>query len=183
MENKDEIDVRKFDLVFFDTELTGLDAKHEIIELGFVKAKAGTFEVITEGSFKIRPTDLAGANHDSLVISGYSEEGWAGALSLKEALTEFLKYTEGAMLVGHNLPMDWFYLKKSLAQCELQPNYYYKGLDTYSLSWAKLRDIPEIRRFSLSELAPHFNINQGTAHRALDDARTTYQVFVNLMKL
>lgn len=87
------------------------------------------------------------------------------------------------MLVGHNLPMDWLFLKKSLTEQGLAPNFYYKGLDTFSLAWQKLRHTGKFRRYSLSELAPYFGIDQGQAHRALDDARTTYQVFKKLNEL
>ncbi len=181
MLSKQDIDVRQMDLVFFDTELTGLDLKHEIVELGFIKVTKGTYEVITEGSIKIKPVRLQDANPESLAISGYNETEWANAVSLKEALTEFLKQTDGCMLVGHNLPMDWAFLKKSLAECDLAPNFYYKGLDTFSLAWTKLQGVPAIKRFSLSELAPYFGIDQGKQHRALDDARTTYHVFLKLI--
>jgi len=182
MDSKD-IDVRKFDLVFFDTELTGLDLKNEIIEIGFIKAKAGTYEHLAEGSIKIKPTRLANANPESLLISGYNEKGWENAVDLKTALTQFLQYTEGCMLVGHNLPMDWGFLKKSLEECGLAANFYYKGLDTFALAWQKLAEVPTIKRFALSELAPHFGIDQGNAHRALDDARTTYRIFLKLIEL
>jgi DNA polymerase III epsilon subunit-like protein len=181
--DKSQIDVRNFDLVFVDTELTGLDANHEIVELGFIKVEKGTLNVVVEKSIRIRPTRLPEANPESLAISGYNEADWVSAVDLKTAMTEFLQYTDGAMLVGHNLPMDWFFIKKSLYECGLQPNFYYKGLDTFTLAWTKLKDASTIKRYSLSELAPHFGIDMGTQHRALDDARTTYRVFSKLVEL
>lgn len=183
MINKEDIVTDNLDLVFFDTELTGLELQHEIIEIGFIKAKARSFEVLIEKQIKIKPTRLEQANKESLAIAGYTPELWTDAVDAKAALNDFLSYTEGAMLVGHNLPMDWLFLKKSLTEQGLAPNFYYKGLDTFSLAWQKLRHTGKFRRYSLSELAPYFGIDQGQAHRALDDARTTYQVFKKLNEL
>ncbi len=179
---KDKIDVKEMDLVFFDTELTGLDLKHEIVEIGFVKARAGTFEVIEEGVIKIKPVRLADANSEALAISGYNKPDWAEAVDLKTGLEQFLQHTEGCMLVGQNLAVDMMFLKKSLEECGLKPNYFYKGLDTFSLGWSKLRNNSKFKRFSLSEMSSHFQIDPGTQHRALDDARTTYRVFLKLLE-
>lgn len=182
MKEKHDILVRDLDLVFVDTELTGLDSQHEIIEIGFVKVRRGTYEVISEKAIKIKPVRLELANPDSLSIAGYNPALWTDAVSLEEGLKDFLSYTEDCMLVGQNLAIDWFFIKKSLDQVGLRANFYYKGLDTFTLAWSKLHDDPELKRFSLSELAPRFNIDPGTHHRALDDARTTYQVFLELMR-
>ncbi len=269
-----ETDIRAFDLVVFDTELTGLDLTHEIIEIGYVKIRphwhtissprqhpdlvstrsddetaglprlggndkvisksgavpsgsdsftqssryaneqreplsasssrlvsganesrtrgedgvpmgslAGTYEKISEGEIKIKPTRLATANAESLMISGYNDTDWRGAVDLKTGLQQFLKETEGAMLVGHNVAVDLMFLKKSIEECGLQTNYFYKAFDTFNIAWAKLGRDLRLRKFSLSELAPYFNIDQGRAHRALDDARTTCEVFKKLMAL
>ena len=180
---KEDIVTDNLDLVFFDTELTGLDVKHEIIELGLVKVKAKTFEVIAEKQIKIKPVRLQDADPNSLLIAGYKEADWTDAVDLKTGLREFLIYSNEAMLVGHNLAIDWLFLKKSIDECGLTANYYYKGLDTFSLAWQKLRSTGKFKRYSLKELAPYFGIDAGHAHRALDDARTTYQVFKKLVEL
>jgi DNA polymerase-3 subunit alpha (Gram-positive type) len=129
----------------------------------------------------VRPERLKDANPESLAISGYDEKEWADAVDLKTALEEFLSYTEGCMLVGQNIGVDMMHLKNGLERCGLTPNYFYKGIDTFTLAWSKLLENKEIRRFSLSELAPHFGVDAGTQHRALDDARTTYRVFLKLL--
>jgi DNA polymerase III epsilon subunit-like protein len=181
--NKDDIDIRNFDLVFFDCEFTGLTLKHEIIEIGWVKVRAKTFEVISEKVIKARPVRLEMANPDSMLIAGYAEKDWADAVDLKTALVEFLKDSEGAMLAGHNVAVDLGFLKKSLEECGLEPNFFYKAFDTFNMAWAKLHQVDTFKKFSLSELALYFNLDMGTHHRALDDARVTYQVFKKLMEL
>ena len=181
--NKENINIRELDLVFFDCEFTGLELKHEIVEIGFVKARAHTYEIMSEGVIKIKPTRLADANPESLAISGYNEKDWAAAVDLKTGLQQFLAQTDGCMLVGQNVAVDCMFIKKSLEECGLSPNYFYKSLDTFTIAFTKLGGNPTFKKFSLSELAPHFGIDMGHHHRALDDARTTYRVFLKLLNL
>ena len=65
------------DLVFIDTETTGLDPSiHELIEIGFVRVKQDwngekpTFEIIEEWDQKIRPEHIKTADPTSLKING-----------------------------------------------------------------------------------------------------------------
>lgn len=177
-----EVNVAEADLVFFDTEMTGLDLDKELIEIGLVKAKAKTFEIIAEKDIKIKPVHIETADPDALKIVGYDPEEWErDGVDLKTGLEQFLSYTEGAILVGHNIAFDWMHVKKSLEQCGMRPNYYYKGLDTFSLAWQKLAGHKDIERISLGELARYFNIPEGRKHRAIDDAKATYQVFLKLL--
>lgn len=178
-----EINIADADLVFFDTETTGFELSKELIEIGLVKVKAKTFEVIAEKDIKIKPVRVEDADPDALAIVGYDAAEWAcDGVDLKTGLEEFLSYTEGTILVGHAIVFDWMHIKKSLEQCGLKANYYYKGLDTFSLAWQKLAGKPNMERISLQQLAVYFNIQQGRAHRAIDDAKMTYQVFLKLLK-
>ncbi len=181
--DKSNIDIRALDLVFVDTETTGLELNKELIEIGFVKADARTFEVLEEGDIKIIPEHIERADPESLAVVRYDPEEWKReGMTLRQGVTEFLRHTEGTMLVGHNLLFDWMHLQKAIESCGLSPNYFYKGLDTFSFAWLKLNGRPEFNRFSLSEFSQYFGIGEGQKHRAIDDARTTYKVFLELMK-
>ena len=178
-----DIDVRNLDLVFVDLEFSGLDLSKEVLEIGFVKVKAKTYEVMVEKDIKIKPIHIETADPAALEVNEYNAEEWAReGVSLEEGVAEFLKYTEGVMLVGHNLAMDWMFLQKSIEACGKKPNYLYKGLDTYSLGWMLLRGKAEIKRFSLDEMSKYFGIQRARAHRALDDAQATHQVFLHLLR-
>ena len=183
MAKDQEVNVAEADLVFFDTETTGFDLNKELIEIGLVKVKAKTFEIIIECDIKIKPARIGDADPDALEIVGYDPEEWEReGVDLKTGLEKFLSYTDGAVLVGHNIAFDWMHIKKSLEQCGLHFNYYYKGLDTFSLAWQKLAGQPNLTHMSLRELSKYFNLSEGRAHRAIDDARTTYRVFLELLK-
>jgi len=184
MQDDTFIPVLERDLVFFDTETTGLELDKEIIEIGYVKARAGTFEVIEEGDIKIKPEHIEAASPEALEINGYDAEEWAReGVSAKEGVQKFLSVTKNALLVGHNLPFDWAHLLVLLQQLGTEPNFFYKGFDTFPMAWLLLRGDPKFVKFSLEELSAHFGIDQGRAHRAIDDARTTYRVFKKLTEM
>lgn len=178
------ININSLDLVFFDLEMTGLEARHEIIEIGFVKAKAKTFEILGEGDIKILPARIHEADPAALLINGYDENEWKrDGVDLKTGLEKFLQQTDGCMLAGHNLASsDMPFLKRALDQVGLKENFFYKMLDTFPIAWAKLRKTEGLGRFSLEELAQYFSVDRGLAHRAIDDARTSYGVFLKLIK-
>lgn len=174
--------IHERDFVFFDCEFTGLRFDHEITEIGFVKAKAGSFEILNERDIKLKPEHIENADPSGLEISGYDPEEWKReGVEMKAGLEEFLRYTKDTILVGHNVAMDLLHLEKALYEHGLQGNYFYKPLDTFALAWLQLRDDPSLTRFSLRELANYFGVDRGRAHRAIDDARTTYQVFLRLI--
>lgn len=180
----DFIKVDDRDLVFFDTETTGLSLlRHELIEIGYVKVKAKTFEFIEEGDIKIKPSRIESADPRALEVVGYNEAEWAHGKDIKSALEEFLLHTKDAVLVGHCLPFDWMFLSKALEEKGLNANFFYKGFDTFPLAWLLLKDNSKFEKYSLSELSKHFGIDQGQAHRAIDDARTTYELFKKLVDL
>lgn len=172
------------DIVFFDCEFTGFELDKEIIEIGFVKVRAGDLSVITEGDIKIKPEYLERANPEALMVAGYNEKEWAVDGVLRdEGLRQFLRHTENVLLAGHNVAMDWMHLHNALERSNLKPNFFYKSIDTFSLAWQKLRGNPAFTKFSLLELAPYFQVDQGRKHRAIDDARTTFGVYKHLISL
>lgn len=180
--------MRNFNLAFIDFETTGLGFDSEIIEMAVVTASQTSLEILEEWSVKIEPKYLDRADQDSLAINGYNAAEWADASEIKPALKLFLEKTSGKVLVGHNLCVDWLWLHRSLFENGLLPSmkfesgkFYYQGFDTISLAYSKLRNIPGIEKFSLDELTKYFGISRLRAHRALDDARATYELFVKLL--
>jgi len=182
LEEMRTFDILSADLVVFDTEFTSLDFQtNELLEIGFVKLKALTHEVLTEGDIKIK-ADLTHASEDSLKLIGYNQEEWdKEAVTPKEGLEEFLKHTDSCVLVAHNIANDWMVIKNALAKSNLKENFHYKSIDTFTLGWYVLQGKPEFTTFSLREMAKYFKVDQGQKHRAIDDARATAEVFKKLI--
>jgi DNA polymerase III epsilon subunit-like protein len=173
---------KDFDLAFVDTETTGVALDHELLEIGVVRVNPFNFSVIDEWEAKIKPFNLANADPEAFKINGYNEEDWKNAISEEEAMKKFLEKTEGTMLCGHNIVFDWYYIHKALLRYKLSPTFFYKSLDTFAMAWTKLRNETSLKAFSLKELSLYYGINQDKPHTALDDAKTTYKVFLELIK-
>ena len=190
-----DIPLPERDLCFFDLETTRLDLKAEIIEIGAIRVEPKEFRVLNELEIKIKPEKISEADPEGLAISGYSDDDWREAVELEIGIKTFLEFAEGTVLVANNLPFDWMWLQKAVEDLNLQPTYFFKGLDIFSLAWLKFKTKPrteplasgsgawdeETPNLSLKQLATHFNIDMGKHHRALDDAKTAYQVFLNLV--
>ncbi|MBI2594887.1 MAG: 3'-5' exonuclease [Candidatus Colwellbacteria bacterium] len=170
------------ELCFFDLETTRLDLKAEIIEIGAVRAEPREFKILNELNLKIKPEKISEADPEGLAISGYSEGDWREAVALEAGIQTFLEFADGAILVANNLPFDWMWLQRAVEELDLQPTYFFKGLDIFSLAWLKLRNKEEVANLSLKQLATHFNVDMGKHHRALDDARTAYNIFLKLIE-
>lgn len=176
-----QFNFKDLDLAFIDTETSGRGFEHEIIEIAVVRASGYNFSLIDEWEIKVKPQRIEIAEPESLKINGYSEEEWRDAVALEEAMKIFLKKTENAILVAHNLVFDWYFIHKALEECSLKSTFWFKGLDTISLAWLKLRDKSEIKNLSFRELTRYFGIEQEKMHRALDDTQATYELFKKLV--
>ncbi|HEY4498024.1 MAG TPA: 3'-5' exonuclease [Candidatus Paceibacterota bacterium] len=176
-----EVPLGERGLCFFDTETTRLDLKAEIIELGAVRAEPKEFKSLGEFEIKIKPEHIENAIPEALVINGYNEKDWQAAVSKEEGIKKFLEFVDNSILVANNLPFDWMWLQKAVEDLSLEPTYFYKGLDIFSLAWVVLGERPELPNLTLGQLANYFRVDQGHPHRALDDARTAYKVFLKLI--
>jgi len=171
-------------LLFVDTELTGFELDKEIIEIGYVKVDSTTMAVLEEGVMKLLPEHIERANSEALAINGYDAALWKKkGMPQSDGLRRFAEIAQGTLLVGHNISFDWMHIVSNFERHGIVPPFFYKPLDTFSMAWQKLRGAAAFERFSLEELARHFGVDRGTAHRALDDARTTFAVFKKLIEL
>ncbi len=180
--------MRNFDLAFFDLETTGLSFDADIIEMAVILADHESLNIVEEWSAKVKPKDISKADPQAFLVNGYNEAEWADALEIKPALEAFLQKTSNKVLVGHNLPMDWMWLNRALFENKLLESmkfasgqFYYQGFDTASLAYSKLRNVVGIEKFSLDELTQYFGIQRTRSHRAMDDARATYELFTKLI--
>ena len=125
----------------------------------------------------------AGDYPAALRINGYTVTRWAEAVRIKPALEEFARRTDGAIMVAHNVAFDSGFLEAYMSAYAIPSSMHYHRLDTVSMAFAHLHSAPEVLRFSLAELAKHFNIHTDGAHSALPDARTCFELFKKLMEI
>ena len=183
--------MRVTDLAFVDIETTGLDARiNEIIEIAVVRVRQiwnegekPKFEKISEWSAKIKPERLYSVDPAALRVNGYIASDWTESILLKDALEIFVEKTEGAIMVAHNVAFDSNFIEENFARFNIKNKMHYHRLDTVSLAFGLLHNIPEVGRFSLGELCKYFGIVNEKAHSALFDARADFELFKKLMDL
>jgi DNA polymerase III epsilon subunit-like protein len=181
--------MKTHNLAFIDTETSGLDPdKHEIIELAVVlvkqtdrPGKGPKIEVIAEKDWKIKMVNREAAEDQALRVNGYNEVDWMFAVDLESALKEFVKLTEGATFVSHNLTFDYAFISKAFSKTGVENRMHYGKLDTISIAFARLYDIPQAQSFSLKALAQLFKIENKKSHTALSDTITLVEIYKKLM--
>lgn len=164
------------DYVVFDLETTGISSVYdEVIEISAVKVKAG--KVADEFSTLVnpgRPIPYAASQ-----VNGIRDSMVADAPYFKEVLKDFLNFTEGLVLVGHNIAsfdMKFIYRDAQKFYGIVPPNDY-----TDTLSVAR-RLLPGLEHYRLVDLAQHYGISSKGAHRALNDCRMNQQVYECMVK-
>ncbi len=89
-----------------------------------------------------------------------------GAPKEDKAVSDFMKFCEGSVLVAHNALFDTGFIRASLARRGEAFSYCF--IDTVALS-RKL--YPELKSHRLNSLAKHLKVKLENHHRAVDDAR------------
>ena len=157
------------DYVVVDLETTGLSAKdNRIIEIGAIKVKMGQIEGLFETfvnpgcAIPERITEVTGI-HDSMV---------AEAPYIETEIVNFIDFSEELPLIGHNLIFDYSFLKANAVNNKL--TFERKGIDTLKIAREKLTTLPSR---SLEYLCQHFGIPDENHHRAVNDAKATYELY------
>ena len=160
--------------VTLDLETTGLEPKRDrIIEIGAVKVSNGV--VIGEYTTLIDPQLEIPEGISKL--TGISNDMVQGKPLIQKVLGEFLEFCGDLPLLGHNILFDYSFVKHQAVNCGLE--FEKEAVDTLKIARAVLSDLPSR---SLQNLRQHFEIPQGDAHRALEDARTTYHLYERLFQ-
>src|SRR5712692_8837809 len=148
----------EIEFVILDTETTGLrPGHHRVIELAGIRMRAG--EVIDSFQSLLNP----GIRLPAFIIqfTGITQEMVEKAPRASEVFPDFLRFLDGAILVGHNLGFDIGFLSYE-AQL-LGYDFPIDGLDTIPLA---RRFLPTLRRFKLDSVASHLKLTTANRHRA-----------------
>jgi len=162
-------------IIALDLETTGVDPRHDaIIEIGAVRFRGNRIE--DEFQIFINP----GCSIPSVItdLTGISNAMVAEAPRIQDVLTDVETFLADFPILGHNVAFDRDFLRQAGMRHGL-PSLLADNqmLDTLDLASVLL---PSSSRFGLSALALSMGIPIGSAHRALDDALTTRNVFLRL---
>lgn len=162
------------DYCIIDIETTGLDyIKDEIIEIGALKVRDD--KIIAELGILLKPTiqvpviveELTGITSQCL-----DKEG----IDLEQAMKQYKDFIGADLLVFHNAPFDQQFLIQASRRCciEMPRN---KSVDILTLA---RRNISGVKNYKLNTLANYFGIQNEQRHRAVDDCKLIYGVYINL---
>ena len=164
------------DYVVFDLETTGISRVYdEVVEISAVKVRGG--KVVDEFSTLVNPGRHipSGASQ----VNGITDQMVAYAPRFVKVLQEFLDFTEGYPLVGHNIAsFDMKFI------CRDAEKYYGSVpvndyIDTLPLA---RKHLPNLSHHKLTDLASYYGLTTDGAHRALNDCRMNQQVYECMVK-
>ena len=160
------------EVIVFDLETTGCDPeRNQIIEIGAIKVKEGC--VVSQYQQLIDPQIII---PDKITeITGITNDMVQHQPSIEEVLPDFINFCEGDYILGHNILFDYKFIKANA----LRYGYPFvkQGFDTLRLARRFLKHLPSR---SLGVVCDYYGINLVHAHRAYDDAKATYEVFLKL---
>lgn len=161
------------DAIVFDTETTGIGNNARIIEIGAL--------LIGDGNTPIYEYDQLIQPHAKLSagiteLTGITDADLADQPDAGFVIPQFLTAIRPLLLIGHNVSFDirMLNIEGGLLGCREVSNDY---LDTMTISH---RMFPNAPSRSLQEVMRLLGINEIEEHRAISDARQTWQCFQQL---
>lgn len=172
--------------VVLDTELTGLDhTKDSVVSIGGLKMTGARINLGDSFYRVVKPrTSLTS---ESVVVHGITPSDVAEMPSIDSALSEFLEFCEGCVLVGHFLSLDLRFLNQELKRLSCT-SIEKPVVDTQRIhEWIKKNNgsfsghYEDNGNRDLFTIAKAYQIQVSGAHNALTDAFITAQVFQRLL--
>ncbi len=157
------------DYVVFDLETTGFDPKtSKIIEIGALKYRNN--ELVDELSLLVNP----GCPIPDVItmITGIDDELVKNAISIEEALPQFITFIEDLPLVAHNSRFDLSFIEENIQALKL-PMITNTNIDTVYLA---RKYIKGVYNHKLETLKNYFRLTY-SSHRSIEDCLTTNHVY------
>ena len=156
--------------VVFDLETTGLSpVSNSIIEFGAVLIENG--EIRDRFSEFVNP--CIPIPYEIQKLTGIDDSMVIDARKIDEVLPDFLRFCEGAVLVGHNVGFDIGFVREKARQLGLSADF--TTVDTEGIARALL---PGHSRYTLDAVAKILEVSLENHHRAVDDAEATAGIFL-----
>lgn len=155
--------------VALDIETTGLNpVKDRIIEIGLAKYIDGV--QVDTADYLINPK----IQLPELIVNltGITDEMLEGKPTIDQVIGEVIDFIGEYPMLGHNITFDYSFLKKNASDFGMRmPD---KAIDTLLMA---RRIYASMEHRSLTFLCEKLNIDNGNAHRALDDAISATKLY------
>jgi len=164
-------------LVIFDVESTGLDVtKDEVIQIAAVELVAGKLGKSFE-RFILPINSVADSVHVHGFCDEYLQEVGEEA---NQVFTDFLKFIDGAILVGHNVLYDLTIVSSHMKRVGLNFDHHDRFYDTLDIT---RRLYPGLENYKLETLSRYIGTDWEPTHNAMDDILATQEILVKSMPL
>lgn len=161
------------DFVVFDLETTGFEvsAGDRICEIGAVKVRDG--KIAEKFWCMVNPEKHIPAEVSK--VTHIFDEDVKGAHTYEEVLPDFYKFTRNSTLVAHNIRFDYGFISHYGKKCGY--NFDNPQIDTLRLAQKGVRGL---KNYKLGTIAEKLGVSLENAHRAVNDATATAEVFIKL---
>jgi DNA polymerase-3 subunit epsilon len=160
---------REATFVGFDVETSGkYPLSAEICEIAAVKWQGG--QIVNEFQTLVRTSKPMGA--EVIAIHNITNEMLVGAPAIGPAIRSFHQFIGEAYLIAHHAPFDLGFIAPEFERERLP----LPKNSAFCSSLMSRKAFPESENHKLQTLIRFFGIAQGTAHRALDDAKACLAV-------
>lgn len=162
--------------VFLDIETTGLDSeKDEIIEIGVLS------ESLTEikSQWKTFIKNVKNLPQGVTELTGITYEMLQSGMELREALEKLNEIIRGKTIICYNATFDIKFLEKAYELCKVE---FCVNRVVDLLPLARKR-VSEVVNFKLETLAEYFEMEYNERHRAMEDCKILYQVYLKLNEI
>jgi DNA polymerase-3 subunit epsilon len=178
-----KLPIHQVEFVAFDTELTGLDFKRDsLISIGAVKL-SGAAILPGETFYRLIKPECE-LKRQSVVIHELTHSDLECADEVLDVVADFVKFADGAVLMGHFVHIDLNFVNKVLKQ-NFGVSLKNPAVDTATLhDWLYENDSRFARHYKgmtsqsdLFSMARKYGVDGGKAHNAFSDAYITAQLF------
>ncbi len=177
------MEMRQRSIAITDLETTGLDPSiQEIVEIGLVLVDQSTLDILGTLDVKVKPEHIETAGQTALKLNGYNEADWRDALSLTEAIAQYIAKTKDAIFCASPVTFDWSFMEAAFRKTNLKHEMDYHRLDVFSMAWQTLRHT-DLQKFNGDYLLEFFGLEkEPPVHRAINGAMKDYEIFKKLME-
>lgn len=174
IKNPKNIDIDKETYVVLDIETTGLSAiKDEIIEIGAVKLKDG--KIVDRYHSLIKPQGVIPYEIENL--TGITNKMVKDSPNIESVMPDFVDFIGDSTIAAHNASFDMGFIYKTCEKFNLPLKN--PVLDTLNLSRTLIK---KLKNHKLKTISEYFNIKLLNHHRAIDDAKATSEILIELIK-
>lgn len=167
--------LKDLEFCVIDLETTGGNlANDQIIEIGIVKIK--DFKITEIKDYLINPTIPIPDFIQKL--TSITQDVVKNSPKIEAVIDEIIEVMGDSVLVAHNISFDIPFFNAILTRLKkekLKNKVICTNLMTKHL-------IPELMNSNLNYMSSLFNIEHGKAHRAVEDARATGELFITFLK-